>query len=153
MDEDDAATAATLTASRALLGIVARSLAPVTDAITMPQFRALVLLSSGGAQRMGVLAEQLGVSVSTFTRTADRLVARGWAVRESNPDSRREVNLVLTSEGLALVRSVTEHRRRLIGEVLARMSAEDRALVATALSVFSTAAGEPSAGDLLILGV
>ena len=73
---------ATVTASRALLGIIARSMLPALEDVSLPQFRVLVLLSSAGALRMGALAERLGVTVSTFSRTADRLVTGGWATRE-----------------------------------------------------------------------
>ena len=69
---DDAATAV-LTASRALLAVVARSVAPVLDEVTVPQFRVLVILSSAEEPlRHGDLADALGLHSSTFTRTADR---------------------------------------------------------------------------------
>ena len=66
-----------LTASRALLGVIARSLAPVMDAVTLPQFRVLVVLSNFGPLRMGELAQHLGANQSSFSRFADRMVAGG----------------------------------------------------------------------------
>lgn len=144
---------ATVTASRALLGIIARSMLPALEDVSLPQFRVLVLLCSAGPLRMGVLAERLGVTVSTFSRTADRLVAGGWAVREDNPDSRREVLLAPTEKGRGLVTAVTDHRRRLIEDVLTRMAPRERERLAHALQAFADAAGEPSVADLLILGL
>jgi hypothetical protein len=47
---------ATLTASRALLGVVARSLAEVLEMVTLPQFRILVVIASSGTLKMGTLA-------------------------------------------------------------------------------------------------
>ena len=143
---------ATLAASRALMGVMARSMASVLDQITLPQFRVLVLLSSSGALRTGALAERSGVHASTLTRTADRLVRGGWVRRLENPLSRREVLIELTDAGAALVREVTERRAAEIAEILSRMSPEARTQVLDGLQAFATAAGEPTPQDLLVLG-
>ncbi|CAM5308255.1 hypothetical protein SBADM41S_12362 [Streptomyces badius] len=47
MDDVDAVTEAVLTASRLLVAVSARSLAEVEERVTLPQFRMLVVLSSG----------------------------------------------------------------------------------------------------------
>jgi DNA-binding MarR family transcriptional regulator len=142
----------TLNASRALLSIVVKSLAPVLEEITPGQLRALVILSSQGAQRAGMLAGMLGVHPSTFTRTVDRLAAGGWVTRSENPDSRREVLVELTPRGERAVASVVRGRRRELAQVLASMSAPDQVRVAEAFSIFATACGEPSIADLAYLG-
>lgn len=150
---DADASEQTLTASRALLGIVARSVAPALEAVSLPQFRVLVLLSTEGPTRVGQLAEQVGANPSTFSRSIDRMVAGGWVVRAENPDSRREVLLELTDDGRWLVESVTTRRRRETEAVLARMTAADRKTLIAALNAFNNAAGETSVGDLLPLGL
>lgn len=144
---------ATLTASRALLGVVARSVASALEVVTLPQFRVLVLLSADGPTRMGAIAERMGAVPSTFTRSVDRMVAGGWIVRSENPDSRREVLIELTDDGRRLVEAVTERRRREVRDVLELLSDEDRTLVARAFTLFNAAAGEPTAEDLLTLGL
>ena len=88
-----------LRASRALLAIVARSLAPVLEEVTLPQFRVLVLLETRGPTRVGTLAAQLDVHPSTFSRALDRLEAAGWVTRAANADSRREVLVSITPAG------------------------------------------------------
>lgn len=152
-DGDGHAVDASVTASRALLGIIARSMVPALEQVSLPQFRVLVLLASAGPQRMGALAELLGAHVSTFSRTADRLVSGGWATREGNPLSRREVILAPTGRGLDLVASVTNARRVLIADVVSRMSDDDRERLETSLRAFAHAAGEPLLSDLLVLGI
>jgi DNA-binding MarR family transcriptional regulator len=142
-----------LTASRALLGLVARSVAPALEVVSLPQFRVLVLLSSEGPTRVGHLAVQVGANPSTFSRSIDRMVAGGWVARSENPDSRREVLLELTDDGRWLVESVTTRRRREIETVLGRMADADRAALISALTAFNEAAGETSVGDLLPLGL
>lgn len=148
-----AATNAIVTSSRALLGVVARSVASALEVVTLPQFRVLVLLSSQGPMRTGTLAARLGVNASTFSRSLDRIVAAGWARREPNPESRREVIVDLTDDGRRLVDAVTERRRREYRSILSRLSADDQAAVAHALDLFNQAAGEPSSEDLLTLGL
>jgi DNA-binding MarR family transcriptional regulator len=149
MSDLDETAAAVLTASRALLGVVARSVAPVLDRVTVPQFRVLVVLSNAdGPLRHGDLADAVGVHSSTFTRTTDRLLAGGWVERRENPDNRRETLVSLTPAGRAVVDQVTEARRTEIREVLARVSAADRERIRDALELFHRAAGEPSVGIL-----
>ena len=143
----------TLTASRALLGLVARSLAGVSDTVTLPQFRVLVLLATRGPARMGDLAQLLGVHQSSFSRTADRLEAAGLLVREQSPGSRREVVVSATGRGLQIVEDVTEARRREIAQVLAGLSPREQEKVAAGFELFALAAGEPSAAESLLLGI
>ena len=54
----DGSTDAVLVASRALVGIAARSLAAVEDTVTLVQYRALVLLASRGEMNVGTLASR-----------------------------------------------------------------------------------------------
>ncbi|HEY2642894.1 MAG TPA: MarR family transcriptional regulator [Galbitalea sp.] len=143
----------TLTASRALLGVVARSVSTALDSVTLPQFRVLIVLSSSGPMRMGLLAERMHAVASTFSRSIDRMVHGGWVERIDSPDSRREVIIRLTSLGRALVDEVTERRRHEIAEILSRMSQDERTVLQGALVSFSEAAGEASAEELLVLGL
>ena len=152
MTIDDAAMA-TLVASRSLLGFVAQSLAPALEEMTMPQFRVLVVLDGAGSQRMGDLAERIGVHPSTLSRTVDRLVGAGWLERASGEESRREVHVGLTVRGQQLVDDVTTQRRSGIARVLASLSVEERAAVHRGMEIFGSAAGEASPSDLLELGL
>ncbi|TFC19604.1 MarR family transcriptional regulator [Cryobacterium algoritolerans] len=150
---DARAADATLAASRALLGVVARSMVSALEVVTLPQFRVLVVLSAAGPTRMGAVAERMGVIPSTFSRFIDRMVAGGWVERTSSPDSRREVLLELTPSGRRLVDEVTERRREGILAVLSAMTDKQQGAVHHALQAFADAAGEPPAADLLTLGI
>lgn len=149
----DASVEAALTASRALLGVVARSLTDVLQDLSLPQFRVLVILSGSGRLRIGALAERLDANPSTFSRAVDRMVARGWVRRVPSTDSRREVLVAITDAGLAVVDEVTRRRRRDIAAILERMSPADRVALTAALGTFADAAGEPRPSDLLELGL
>jgi DNA-binding MarR family transcriptional regulator len=155
VEEVDAVTDALLSASRALVAVAARSIAAFADDVTLPQYRALVVLASRGPQNMGALATELGVHPSTATRLVDRLVARRLVQRAPAPDSRREVVLSLTARGRRLVDDVTAHRRDELAGIVARIPAAARTTTIEAMRTFADAAGEvpdrswPSGADLL----
>ena len=100
-DSLDGAVEATLTASRALLGVVARSVGGALEVVSLPQFRVLVLVASEGPLRIGTLAQRMGAVPSTFSRTIDRMADGGWVVRQESPQSRREILVDLTDDDRA----------------------------------------------------
>jgi DNA-binding MarR family transcriptional regulator len=133
---------AVLVASRALVGIAARSLAPTEQVVTPVQYRALVLFAAYGPMNVGNLAEELGVHQSTATRLCDRLVAKDLVARAESPRSRREVVVSLTGAGFALIEAATARRRAELDTVLRRLTPEQRATVTEAFRLFATAARE-----------
>jgi len=135
-------TEAVLSASRVLVAVAARSLADVADDVTLPQYRALVLLCGHGALGMSALTELLGCSASTATRLCDRLVAKKLVQRRHREANRREVEVEATAAGGRLVAKVTARRRAEITEILGAMSKRDRAAMGAALRAFAAAAGE-----------
>ena len=137
---------ALLTASRALVGVSARSLADVEDRVTLGQFRTLVVLDEHGPSRLNDLADRLRVGSSTALRAVDRLVEGGYAARAASSVDRREVVIETTPTGAGLVAEVTARRRTAIAEIVAAMPPAEPAAVVAALSAFAHAAGEPAVG-------
>lgn len=132
-----------LVASRALVAVAARSLAGVDDLVTLPQYRALVVLASRGDRRVGDLAESLGVHRSSATRLCDRLVERKLIRRAVDSTNRREINISLTARGRSIVDRVTEVRRAEIAAIVRRIPSRLRDPAVAALVAFADAAGEP----------
>jgi DNA-binding MarR family transcriptional regulator len=141
-DIDELVTAL-LTASRVLVAVSARSLGEVEDAITLSQFRTLVVLDSHGEINLNRLAELLEVNSSSALRMIDRLLTAGLVTRHSNPKNRREVVLGLTSTGRRTVRRVTARRRTEIARIARRMPTTQHQRLIAALRAFTTAAEEP----------
>jgi DNA-binding MarR family transcriptional regulator len=142
--------AAVLAASKALVGVAARSLAPVEEELTLVQFRALLLVVEQRVSSPGDLATFLDVHPSNATRLVERLVAKGLVTRDGAADDRRTIVVEATVAGRALIRQVLDQRRRHIDQILERMGDEAEA-VAEALAHFAAAAGE-SADDAWRLG-
>ena len=133
---------AVLVASRALVGVAARSLAATEDTITLVQYRTLVLLGSRGEMNVGSVAAALDVHQSTATRLCDRLVAKGLVSRTTSEESRREVVIALTRAGRALIRTVTTRRRREITKIMDHLQPGERDRLVEAFRAFADAAGE-----------
>ena len=129
-------------ASRALVAIAARSLAAAPEDISLPQYRALVVLVSRGPQRVGDLAAELDVAPSTITRLCDRLVRKGFVRRGVHDANRREVTIEATPAGRSIVDVVTAARRREIATVIKRIPATRRRQLVRSLEDLGTAAGE-----------
>ena len=147
MDQDyesapDAVVDAVVRASRALVSITVRALASVSDEVTLPQLRTLVVVSIQGPQTVSALADRLDVHASTMTRMCSRLVARGQVVRKPSALDRREVVIELTPQGQGLVDEVMDKRRRDINAIVRSMTPEDRDRVVSALELFAQAADE-----------
>ena len=141
--ELDQLVTALLTASRALVGVSARSLVDVEETVTVTQFRTLVVLRAHGVSRLNRLSERLHVNASTTLRTVDRLKTVGLVDRRENPDNRREVMIELTDRGRRLVDEVTARRRHAIEGIVRAMPVEQRTAMVDALLAFAEAADEP----------
>lgn len=133
---------AVLLASRALVAVAARSLGAAGVEVTLPQYRALVVLAARGPQGVGGLALSLGVAPSTVTRMGARLVHKGLVSRRTPAADRRQSELALTKSGRQLVDDVTGSRRSEIARVVESLSPAQRTQLVEALGVFANAAGE-----------
>jgi DNA-binding MarR family transcriptional regulator len=141
---DEQVVDAVLRASRVLVSVAVRSLAGAGDDVTLPQYRALVVLASRGPQRPSELAEQLAVHPSTVTRLCDRLVTKRLVERTTSTESRREVSIRLAPKGRRLVDRVTVRRREEIARIVAEIPARERASTVNALHALGDAAHEPA---------
>jgi DNA-binding MarR family transcriptional regulator len=138
---------ALLRASSALVAIAARSLSSVSEDVTLPQFRTLVLLATRGPQTVSAIADGLDVHASTMTRMCNRLVTRGLVIRTPSATDRREVVVTLSTSGRELVDDVIARRERELDAIVERVAPEKRATVVDALEMFADAAGAQADGD------
>ncbi|GAA4884150.1 MarR family winged helix-turn-helix transcriptional regulator [Pseudonocardia benzenivorans] len=142
---------AVMTASRVMVAVAARSVAAVDDDVTLPQYRALVVLAQRGGLRPADLADLLAVNRSTASRMCERLVGKGLVERDRSDTDRREVALTLTERGRVLVDDVTRRRRAELRTLVTAMSADTRDGLVSALRAFADAAGEPGEPDWAVV--
>jgi len=143
----DTAVQALMLASRAFVGLTARSLAAVEGEVTLPQFRTLVVLAARGPQRSVDIADELQVNPSTGSRMVDRLVRKGLVRRTRSTSDRREVRLHLTTAGHEVVEQVMERRRADLDDLVTATAALWKPTVTRALTAFAEAAGEVGEPD------
>lgn len=148
----DTVTSAALAASRLLVAISARSLAAVEQAVTLPQYRLMVVLATRGPMKLVAIAELLAVNPSTALRMVERLTASGMVERSVNPSVRRESIVRLTPAGRQVVDDVTARRRAELAAIVERMSPGHRRQLVAALRAFTDAGGEPPDDDPAPLG-
>jgi DNA-binding MarR family transcriptional regulator len=139
--DDNEVIEAIIHASRAMVGIAVRSLTESGEAVTLPQYRTLVVLSDGAARRLADLAGALGVSPSTATRMCDRLVRKGLITRTRDDLDRREVNLEVTSAGRTTVMEVINRRRSEVCALLTSIPLGTRRELVDSLRLLSAATG------------
>lgn len=143
--EGDGVGDALMEATRALVGVAARSLAEVGDEVSLAQFRVLVLAGADGGLAMGELARTLGVNPSTATRLCETLEAKGLLARGPAPDDRRTVRAAPTPAGRRLVGRSLRSRRRRLDEAAGRLDPDARRRLDRSLRELTAALGE--AGD------
>lgn len=142
MSDDESLVAAVLAASRALVAIAAVSIEAAPVAVTLNQYRALVVLATRGPQRMSDLAGIMKLSRSSTTRMVERLERKGLAGRQPSPSSRRVTDLHLSALGSDVVAHVMAVRSREIAAVLEAVPAPQREAIKQAFQEFAIAAGE-----------
>lgn len=145
MKGEEEVAEALLAASTALVAVAARSLASVADDVTLPQFRALVVLTEA-PRAMSELATELSCSPSTATRLCDRLVRKGLVTRGPRAESRREVEVRVSAAGKRVVTDVRNRRRRELTRIVAAVPPSKRGAVISSLNAFAEAARAESAG-------
>jgi DNA-binding MarR family transcriptional regulator len=131
---------AVLAASRVFVAVASHALAGTTPQVTLPQFRALVLLDQHGVLSVAQLAAELGVVPSTASRMCDRLVSKKLVHRAVDRSNRRQMTLRLLPAGQALIAESTRRRKREISRLLRSISPADQNQLATSLDLLVKAA-------------
>jgi DNA-binding MarR family transcriptional regulator len=144
VSEQDPVVEALIAASRALVGVAARSLADIDD-VTLPQYRALVLVATRDHTTVSDLAAALDIHPTTATRLVDRLVRKKLVRRVESSTDRRRTELHLAAAGRRLVERVTDRRRAELARIAARMRSGEAGRVTRALAAFAAAAADDDA--------
>jgi DNA-binding MarR family transcriptional regulator len=105
--------------------------------VTMAQLKALYLVSTNGALHVSALAELLGVTLSTGSGLADRLVEQGLLDRRHDPADRRHVVLSASVAGVALLDRMRELSTQRVRSLLAPVSDGDLAAFGRVLASFT----------------
>ena len=94
----------------------------------------LLLLEQEGEMIMSKLAEELGVPLSTATGVVERVVKKGYLLRERSEKDRRIVVIRLTQEGKELVNSIKEKVFYWIDSIQSSLTQEELILLEKVIS-------------------
>ena len=100
--------------------------------LSYPQFSALTVLMREGPMTPGRLAEHERVQPPTMTRTVSCLAELGLVTKTPDPNDGRQVVVALTPAGVAEVTETRRRRDAWLNSRLARLTAEDRDVLARA---------------------
>jgi DNA-binding MarR family transcriptional regulator len=107
---------------------------PEPGSLSTFQAVALGTVVDRGSTRLGSLAETLGTTDATASRTVDVLEGHGLARRRPDPGDGRGVIVEATSEGKAEVRRRRRRLERLAARALGDLSHDEARRVAAALA-------------------
>lgn len=107
--------------------------APAAPALSASEARALIELGAAHGIAQGELAGLLGLEKSTVSRLAAGLEQKGWIRRGRDGGDQRYVRLYLTAEGSAVASQVWQAWQSRQARILAGLSAEERAGLASGL--------------------
>ncbi|MER7479045.1 MarR family transcriptional regulator [Streptomyces sp. NPDC126510] len=103
------------------------------------QLRALRTVQAAPGLNLTALADGLDIGLPTTSRLCDRLAAAGLLERAPHPDSRREVQLWLTSHGQHVLCDVADRRTQALATALAAMEPAERSALSRGLRGFLAA--------------
>ncbi|MEM9549976.1 MAG: MarR family transcriptional regulator [Pseudomonadota bacterium] len=92
-----------------------------------PDIQTLRFIAQNPGCMSGTVAEFLGVVPTTMTSIIDRLVKRGFVLRERPADNRRALSLSLTDEGARVQATLDQEERQSSAAMLAILPEEERA--------------------------
>lgn len=95
--------------------------------LTVAEAHAIEALGKYGPMNMKRLAEKLGVTTGTTTVTVDRLEKKVYALRAPVKEDRRMYLISLTEKGQQAYREHHDYHNSLTEQILAVLSAEERA--------------------------
>ena len=97
--------------------------------LTLPQWRALMVISSSGGVRAGDVAKRIGMSRPSMSRLVRRLERHGMVVASQDPVDRRATILQASRKGNAVRVATLDRRQKLVEDALAGRSPLPRDLL------------------------
>jgi MarR family transcriptional regulator, organic hydroperoxide resistance regulator len=89
--------------------------------LTYNQYKMLLTIYDKGSCPLNLLARELGIAMSSASEMVDRLVNQGFVSRAVDEENRRQVVIVTTESGVALIdelrRGLVENYRTILGRL------------------------------------
>ena len=106
-----------------------------TRGLSVPQFRALVLLDRYPTASLSLVAEHLGSSQPSASRLISGLVARGFVTRRDSAEDRRQIALLLPPRGESVLRAAQQAAQESVAAEMEKLTGAQRATVEAAMNI------------------
>lgn len=110
----------------------------LTQGLTITEVHTIVAIGSHEKSPMGLIASRLGVTLATLTTAINKLVKKGFVVRERSVEDRRVVLISLTSKGRKAYRIHEHFHKKMIDDTLSELTEEEERILASALGKVKT---------------
>lgn len=132
MDDTDDLIEAIMAANRTIMRAMSSTSASewLDLEMTMPQWKALFIVTTEGPLFIGRIAELLGVGLPTASHLVDKLVHAGLVLRAEDPDDRRRMLVRLSQRGEELMGRLYQGRLDQFRAWCARLAPDDLAALA-----------------------
>lgn len=110
--------------------------------LSMPQFGILMQLHYRKDCGVSDIGERFDITNAAASQLVDKLVQSGLIQRQEDPNDRRAKLLNLTAKGRELIQQDVEKRYRWVDQLTGKLTAEERAKIAEALTIMTRTAQE-----------
>jgi len=107
--------------------------------VSMVQSHILYEIQRKRNPSMQQVAEELGMDITTFSRQAKRLEAKGLIVRQVSPDDRRVNLLRVTEEGMQTLEAIDRYMVEKLERIFSAMTPFERDTVVGSLKLLNEA--------------
>lgn len=108
------------------------------EELTMIEINTIVVIGrNGNRKKMSDVANSLGVSTGTPTVTVDRLIKKGYCLRDKDPEDRRQVIVMLSDKGMEAYKHVVELKALIVERLFSLMNDEQLKALISILDVLN----------------
>jgi DNA-binding MarR family transcriptional regulator len=109
--------------------------------LSMPQFRAMVMIRNEPDTSLSTVAEHLALSLPTTSRIVTGLVEKGFLKRGGNAEDRRQCSLGITGRGQTVLNAAWSAAQDRLAEQLEQFTPKQREAVAAAVRLLKPVFG------------
>jgi len=103
--------------------------------LTVIEINTILVIGHGSEnKKMSEIANTLGVTFGTPTVTIDRLIKKGYVVRQRDEEDRRQVFISLSETGVDVFKSIVELRNKIAEKIFCILNPHERKALIDILS-------------------
>jgi DNA-binding MarR family transcriptional regulator len=117
------------------------------EQVSMTQSHILYEIRRSTNPAMQIVAEELGMDITTFSRQAKSLERNGLIYRTVSPEDRRVTLLHLTEQGSGILLKIDQYMTKQLEQIFSRMSDFERDTVIRSLGLLNRTVAQSRSND------